>query len=83
MISVVVPECTAFSMADNSKEFTCPLCARGFSHKSSLSRHKKSCKGIPKKQAGVYKCPQCEKQFARKFNLERHAQMAHGSDLIY
>ena len=64
--------------------FPCPLCDRIFAHQSSRSRHKKTCKGVPKKKhQGGYQCRQCHKMFTRRSTLERHVQMAHGSDLVY
>ena len=64
----------------------CTRCQRTFAHKSSLSRHKKSCKGVPKRVAGAgggFKCNDCDKVFARKNTLKQHQAMAHGEMLMY
>ena len=62
----------------------CPRCDRNFVHKSSLSRHKKMCSGIPKRVAGVgFTCPECEKVFSRKNNMESHLRLAHTNEKVY
>ena len=62
----------------------CPRCERKFMHKSSLSRHKKVCNGVPKRVPGVgFTCPECEKVFSRKNNMEMHLAMAHSDDKVY
>lgn len=65
-------------------EHVCPHCHREFAHKSSLSRHKKGCKGVPKRdpKAG-FKCLHCDKVFARKHTMDNHLRMAHMDDAVY
>jgi len=50
-------------------EANCPICQKGFTHKSSLKRHMMVHTGeMP------YECPSCAKRFRQRSNFTRHAK---------